>query len=155
MVICSLAEGRLSVLTRILSTRSPNATRFPTCKLWTSSSHFASKDAPSGTITIGDVTKPLKKPLNPELVPTKYLPKDEDVHPETLKHLKWIMQKDLLGQGWSINYQVKMNSENLCKYMNIFIDIFLIGRPSPLRRQVAMQYLQLTEREVEYVALSR
>ena len=34
-------------------------------------------------------------------------------------------------------------------------DIFLIGRPSPLRRQVAMQYLQLTEREVEYVALSR
>ena len=34
-------------------------------------------------------------------------------------------------------------------------DIFLIGRPSPLRRQVAMQYLQLTDREVEYVALSR
>ena len=31
----------------------------------------------------------------------------------------------------------------------------MIGRPSPLRRQVAMQYLQLTEREVEYVALSR
>ena len=37
----------------------------------------------------------------------------------------------------------------------LLIDIFLIGRPSPLRRQVAMQYLQLTEREVEYVALSR
>ena len=42
------------------------------------------------------------------------------------------MQKDLLGQ-----------------------DVFLIGRPGPLRRQVAMQYLQLTQREIEYVALSR
>ena len=42
------------------------------------------------------------------------------------------MQKDILGQ-----------------------DIFLIGRPSPLRRQLAMQYLELTQRELEYVALSR
>ena len=42
------------------------------------------------------------------------------------------MQKDLLGQ-----------------------DIFLIGRPSPLRRTLAMQYLELTQREMEYVALSR
>ena len=43
-----------------------------------------------------------------------------------------MMQKDLLGQ-----------------------DIFLIGRPSPLRRTLAMQYLELTGRELEYVALSR
>lgn len=42
------------------------------------------------------------------------------------------MQKDLLGQ-----------------------DIFLIGRPSPLRRILAMQYLELTQREAEFVALSR
>ena len=48
------------------------------------------------------------------------------------KHLKWILQKDLLGQ-----------------------DVFLIGRPGPLRRSVVMQYLQLTQRELEYVALSR
>ena len=48
------------------------------------------------------------------------------------QHLKWMMQKDLLGQ-----------------------DIFLIGRPSPLRRTLAMQYLELTQRELEYVALSR
>lgn len=42
------------------------------------------------------------------------------------------MQKDLLGQ-----------------------DVFLIGPPGPLRRSVAMQYLELTKREVEYIALSR
>ena len=66
-------------------------------------------------------------------MPSKYLPKDDqDIPAETLQHLKWIMQKDLLGQ-----------------------DVFLIGRPGPLRRQVAMQYLQLTQREIEYVALSR
>lgn len=81
------------------------------------------------------------------------------------QHLRWIMQKDLLGQ-----------------------DVFLIGPPGPLRRSIAMQYLvsthfvhlvhiyknqtnkammcsgtvhifvvdqELTKREVEYVALSR
>lgn len=42
------------------------------------------------------------------------------------------MQKDLLGQ-----------------------DIFLIGPPGPRRRYIAMQYLELTNREHEYVALSR
>lgn len=51
---------------------------------------------------------------------------------ETLKTLRWMMQKDILKQ-----------------------DIFLIGRPGPLRRSVAMQYLELTGREVEYVSLSR
>ena len=86
----------------------------------------------SKSITIGDVTKNISLPLRSELVPTKYLPKDSEIPAETLKHLKWIMQKDILGQ-----------------------DVFLIGRPSPLRRQLAMQYLELTQRELEYVALSR
>ncbi|KAK2112760.1 hypothetical protein P7K49_012507 [Saguinus oedipus] len=49
-----------------------------------------------------------------------------------VQHLRWIMQKDLLGQ-----------------------DVFLIGPPGPLRRSIAMQYLELTKREVEYIALSR
>jgi len=139
MVLCSLVEGRLTVLRRILSVQNSNSKILTSssCKLWTTAAssnckNKASEDSPSGHITIGDVTKPLKKPANPELVPSRYLPKDEEIPHETLKHMKWIMQKDLLGQ-----------------------DIFLIGRPSPLRRQVAMQYLQLTEREVEYVALSR
>lgn len=43
-----------------------------------------------------------------------------------------MLQKDLLGQ-----------------------DMFLIGRPGPLRRQIAMQFLEMTNRELEYVSLSR
>lgn len=49
-----------------------------------------------------------------------------------LHHLKWMLQKDLLGQ-----------------------DMFLIGHPGRLRRSIVMKYLELTQRELEYVALSR
>lgn len=53
--------------------------------------------------------------------------------PQTvLHHLKWMLQKDLLNQ-----------------------DIFLLGRPGPLRRTMVMQFLELTQRELEYVALNR
>lgn len=72
----------------------------------------------------------MKTPQNPELVPVKHI---SDALPQSVaQHLRWIMQKDLLGQ-----------------------DMFLIGPPGPLRRSIAMQYLELTKREVEYVALSR
>lgn len=50
----------------------------------------------------------------------------------TLRHLRWMLQKDILKQ-----------------------DIFLIGRPGPSRRQLAMTFLEMTRREVEYVSLSR
>ena len=50
-----------------------------------------------------------------------------DSLPQTVvQHLRWIMQKDLLGQ-----------------------DVFLIGPPGPLRRSVAMQYL------VQYFTISQ
>ncbi|XP_015258026.1 PREDICTED: von Willebrand factor A domain-containing protein 8 [Cyprinodon variegatus] len=82
------------------------------------------------SVTIGDISYKLKTPRNPELVPLKYL---SDSLPQAVaQHLRWIMQKDLLGQ-----------------------DVFLIGPPGPLRRSIAMQYLELTKREAEYVALSR
>lgn len=42
----------------------------------------------------------------------------DPVAPSVVQHLRWIMQKDLLGQ-----------------------DVFLIGPPGPLRRSIAMQYL--------------
>lgn len=38
---------------------------------------------------------------------------------------------------------------------NLGQDIFLIGRPGNSRRQLAMMYSELTQREVEYVSLSR
>ena len=128
VVLSSIMERRLCVLHRLLAkSLRCNATSFST------SSVIQGKDGNKSFISIGDVTKPVQSARNPDLVPSKYLPQnDQDIPAETLQHLKWIMQKDLLGQ-----------------------DVFLIGRPGPLRRQVAMQYLQLTQREIEYVALSR
>lgn len=82
------------------------------------------------TVTIGDISYKLKTPQNPELVPVKHI--SDSLPQNVAQHLRWIMQKDLLGQ-----------------------DMFLIGPPGPLRRSIAMQYLELTKREVEYVALSR
>ncbi|XP_004759341.1 von Willebrand factor A domain-containing protein 8 isoform X1 [Mustela putorius furo] len=82
------------------------------------------------TVNIGDVSYKLKTPKSPELVPQNYI--SDSVAQSVIQHLRWIMQKDLLGQ-----------------------DVFLIGPPGPLRRSIAMQYLELTRREVEYIALSR
>nr|XP_015219376.1 PREDICTED: von Willebrand factor A domain-containing protein 8 isoform X1 [Lepisosteus oculatus] len=82
------------------------------------------------TVKIGEISYRLKTPKNPELVPVNHM--SESLPQTVAQHLRWIMQKDLLGQ-----------------------DVFLIGPPGPLRRSIAMQYLELTQREVEYVALSR
>ncbi|XP_011213672.3 von Willebrand factor A domain-containing protein 8 [Bactrocera dorsalis] len=90
----------------------------------------------SERIKIGDVIKDLKPPKNPELVPQKYVQYNEDgtlqLTQSALHHLRWMLQKDILKQ-----------------------DMFLIGQPGSLRRQLAMQYLELTQRELEYIALSR
>lgn len=50
---------------------------------------------------------------------------------EFMTHLRWMLQKDILGQ-----------------------DIFLIGKPGPLKRRLALSYLELTNKSVEYVSLS-
>lgn len=81
-------------------------------------------------VKIGNVRRKIFNSSSPELVPTGYLPKEYSPH--LASHLQWIMKKDLLGQ-----------------------DIFLIGLPGPLRRQIVFQYLEMTNREVEYVVLSR
>ncbi|XP_062831671.1 von Willebrand factor A domain-containing protein 8 isoform X2 [Anolis carolinensis] len=91
--------------------------------------HGAGK-AEGDTVTIGDVSYKLRTPRNPELVPRNYI--SDSLAQSVIQHLRWIMQKDILGQ-----------------------DVFLIGPPGPLRRSIAMQYLELTKREVEYIALSR
>ncbi|XP_047029984.1 von Willebrand factor A domain-containing protein 8 [Helicoverpa zea] len=87
-------------------------------------------------VTIGDVSKEIKNPKKVEYVPRKYLTIEDaeikSLSQSTLRNLRWMMQKDLLGQ-----------------------DMFLLGRPGPSRRKVALQYLELTQRELEYVALSR
>uniref|UniRef100_H2YJD9 von Willebrand factor A domain-containing protein 8 n=1 Tax=Ciona savignyi TaxID=51511 RepID=H2YJD9_CIOSA len=83
-------------------------------------------------VSIGNVQVPVKTPKNPELVPYAYVLENAELPQSALRHMKWMAQKDLLGQ-----------------------DVFLIGPPGPLRRVLAMQYLELTRKEVEYISLSR
>lgn len=69
----------------------------------------------------------------PFYIPVKYANDGQlQISQTVLYHLRWMLQKDLLNQ-----------------------DMFLIGRPGPLRRTIVMQYLQLTQRELEYISLSR
>lgn len=51
---------------------------------------------------------------------------------EAMSHLRWMLQKDILGQ-----------------------DMFLIGAPGSQRRRLAMAYLELTNKSVEFVSLSQ
>ncbi|XP_011270078.1 hypothetical protein CAOG_08496 [Capsaspora owczarzaki ATCC 30864] len=89
--------------------------------------------AGAAILSIDDVTMPLTDPLTPEFVPLHYIQERVRLTSPTMAdHLRWMMQKDLLGQ-----------------------DMFLIGPPGPLRRNLAMVYCELTRREVEYVSLSR
>lgn len=89
--------------------------------------YYSSKD---GFVTIGDVTVRIKKRDSAHLVPVLYRP--EHVPQSIVTHLQWMMQKDSLKQ-----------------------DMFLIGPPGPLRRNIAMMFLELTRREFEYMSLSR
>ncbi|CAL4113350.1 unnamed protein product, partial [Meganyctiphanes norvegica] len=109
------ALGRLQVLRRILG--DPRITVNNTNSVYVPI-RFSS-DATK--VTIGNITKELKTPRNPELVPVGYLSAENSQ--SWLTHLRWLLQKDQLGQ-----------------------DVFLIGPPGPLRRSLAMSYLQLTQR---------
>lgn len=79
---------------------------------------------------MGDVCITTKKAKHQGFVPIKFL--EESPAQSVLQHLRWMLQKDVLGQ-----------------------DIFLIGVPGPYRRRIAFQYLELTQREMEYVSLTR
>ncbi|XP_055526444.1 von Willebrand factor A domain-containing protein 8 [Wyeomyia smithii] len=88
------------------------------------------------TIRIDDVEKQIEPPKQPELVPNGYVKVAEDGEAQLsqtrLHHLRWMLQKDNLGQ-----------------------DMILLGRPGSLRRNLIMQYSELTQREVEYILLNR
>eukprot|EP00040_Diaphanoeca_grandis_P037065 m.239589 g.239589 ORF g.239589 m.239589 type:complete len:1870 (-) comp33748_c0_seq3:356-5965(-) len=83
-------------------------------------------------VTIGDITKDLHEPSRPEAVPIGYMQEGSMQQQSTLRHLRWMLQKDVLGQ-----------------------DMFLIGTPGAERRRLALQFCELTNRDVEYIALSR
>ena len=97
---------------------------------------FAKQAGGVKTIDIAGVVKALREPPRPDLVPVGFVDRlrttGDSFSPETLGHLRWMLQKDLLGQ-----------------------DQFLIGSPGPSRRQLALAFAELTGREVEYVSISR
>ncbi|GBG24399.1 von Willebrand factor A domain-containing protein 8 [Hondaea fermentalgiana] len=84
-------------------------------------------------VTIGDVTHEFAPAQDLARVPQQY---HRDfgaaVSQTALGHLRWMLQKDKLGQ-----------------------DMFLMGTPGPSRRWLALRYAELTQREVEYVSISR
>eukprot|EP00039_Didymoeca_costata_P004596 m.74562 g.74562 ORF g.74562 m.74562 type:complete len:1871 (+) comp12470_c0_seq4:171-5783(+) len=98
-------------------------------RLW----HFRSarRQSDNAKVRLGGVEVPLHKPSRPEFVPTNYLDSIQ-CHPRLLSHLRWMLQKDILKQ-----------------------DMFLLGAPGPLRRQLALAFCEMTKRDVEYIALSR
>ncbi|XP_015436768.1 PREDICTED: von Willebrand factor A domain-containing protein 8 [Dufourea novaeangliae] len=119
LVFCNLR--RMSTASRVVEKSQifyPNLSQFIRCK---------SDDV---TVTIGNVSKQVKPVQNPEYVPRKYLMKTTTQ--ESLRHLKWMLQKDILCQ-----------------------DIFLMGGPGTRRRELALAFLELTGRELEFIALSR
>uniref|UniRef100_A0A146KVC8 Uncharacterized protein KIAA0564 n=1 Tax=Lygus hesperus TaxID=30085 RepID=A0A146KVC8_LYGHE len=93
-------------------------------------SYCTAPDKGETAVDIGGVRKVLIPPKVKEYVPIDFLPIECDQ--ETLHQLRWMLQKDLLAQ-----------------------DMFLMGRPGPLKRRLAMQFLELTQREMEFVSLSR
>ncbi|XP_039451313.1 von Willebrand factor A domain-containing protein 8 [Culex pipiens pallens] len=114
---------RLSVLKRILTSGNHS-----------SSTRFCSTTG--ATIRIDDVEKQIEPPKQPELVPNGYVKVAEsgeaNLSQTRLHHLRWMLQKDKLGQ-----------------------DMILLGRPGNLRRNLIMQFSELTRREIEYILLNR
>ena len=83
-------------------------------------------------IKIGDVEMAIERPSgNTELIPSQMF-SDLINNQEILSHLRWMIQKGNLRQ-----------------------DMFLMGPPGPLRRNLALMYAQLRQIEVEYVSISR
>ncbi|KAI1297032.1 von Willebrand factor A domain-containing protein 8 [Mortierella claussenii] len=135
------ARLRLEQLNRVLSHSADyviteNPTRsggliISATKSYSGSGSGSGAAADYGEVRIGDVTVAVSPALNPEFVPSYDQPLFEDSQ-EVLRHLRWMMQKDKLGQ-----------------------DMFLIGPPGHLRRSIALKFAELTNREVEYVPLSK
>jgi MoxR-like ATPase len=81
-------------------------------------------------IRLGSLEVTRRKTVNPNRVPKHYGQYVEDKWFQD--HISWLFQKDVLNQ-----------------------DIFLIGPPGAIRRQLALSYCELTNREYEIVSLSR
>lgn len=82
------------------------------------------------TVSIGGVQLDIHPPERRELVPFG-VARGQDSQ-EELEALRWMLQKEKLGQ-----------------------DMFLIGRPGPARRRLAMRFCEVAGREFDYIAFTR
>ena len=90
-----------------------------------------------GFLHIGDMRIPLRQGGNksPQNVPTTLPEACKNLYPvsqETLAHLRWMAQKEQLGQ-----------------------DMCIVGDPGPTRRWLALTYCHYAQREVQFLCLSR
>jgi hypothetical protein len=130
----STSVRRLNVLNNILST---NNNRPPFSYIRRKYSDTGNKNEEKRTfVRIGNSIKELKDVKSPEKVPRGYLALYNNTMSDSqlfLKYLRWLIQKDELKQ-----------------------DCFLIGSPpGAFRRNLAMSFAELTQREVEYLCLTR
>jgi hypothetical protein len=85
----------------------------------------------ANSLVVGDLVEAPRMPRTPELIPRGYLNGIESI-PEFVGHIRWLLQKHRLGQ-----------------------DVFLMGFPTSLRRQVVMAAAELFNWEIEYMAITR
>ncbi len=83
----------------------------------------------SATSTTTSTSSPSS--IERDRIPRGYHTTEHDAQ-ESLGHMRWILQKQLLKQ-----------------------DLFLLGAPGPARRRLAYRLCELAERETEYLAITR
>lgn len=129
------------------------------------------------SVSIGSVTAPLHRPSVPALVPSMYLrgPTSSDggaaaataSDATLLKHLRWMLQKDCLGQDMFLLGAPGMASVLRALPRRLFLVILAhspFGSPAyrlssyiglhhssqgPQRRRLALAFCELTNRDVE------
>lgn len=130
--VSSSSIRRLTVLNRILDATN----QCSPCAF--SRKEYSSEKTPDekSYVRIGNTTIELKKAKALEKIPRGYLSLYSGTMSDSqsyLKYLRWLMQKDKLKQ-----------------------DSFLIGSPpGAFRRNLALAFAELTQKEVEYLVLSR
>lgn len=91
----------------------------------------ASTSSKPSTLTIGTVSVKRHDATNPDFVPAYYGLKGQPPQ-DLLPHLRWLIQKDKLKQ-----------------------DVFLLGVPGKIRLELVLRYLEATNREFEYLPITR
>lgn len=91
----------------------------------------ASTSSKPSTLTIGSVSVQLQSAKNPDFVPA-YYGLNAQPPQDLLQHLRWLIQKDKLKQ-----------------------DVFLLGVPGKIRLELVLRYLEATNREFEYLPITR